>query len=365
MLPQKPIDSAGRKVNWVLLCQSPGFVYDGQWVAVDESFLAEQLSDFERLTASGYAPPVLREHKRAGERAGDVLQLAVADVAGAPSLVAAVALADSTAPQKIQDGAIKYVSPSFGPLEDDKGHKYNFVLREVSLVASPHQKHIGDGATHILASEITMKTEEQLELDTLQPQETAPAEELETAQEAAEELETAQELEAAEVTAEEWTADKVQGLLLQLEARLSAMEDRIRGEEAEEEEEEESAGCELTERISALELERDQALWAHVDHKKLKVTAQLSELLFEVWRRQKSEVGAILDKATIKRDKAASTPDAPANPFALRLSEPAPLTDAAPATDEDLSRQALQLAEGNQRKALEIYKQLKLQQLQQ
>lgn len=365
MLPAKPHDSAGRPVQWVLLCSSPGFVYDGTWVAVDDAFLSAQLSDFERMTASGYAPPVLREHVRAGERAGDVLQLAVADVAGAPSLVAAVALADMAAPDKVASGAIKYVSPSFGPLEDDRGHRYTFALREVSLTVAPHQKHIGNGTTHILASEGRTMDNRQNN-----------AEELEAAQslEAAEELEAAEDLETAEEQAdiaagEEYDLGKMQALLMQIEARLNALEAAEELETAEELEAASAApACELTERIAALELERDAAQWCHVNPRQLAWSADLSELLFAVWRHDRQRVQGIIDAAALQveaTEAPAIAPAAAVNPYAVRMSEPAPLVDNAPHDDAGMSAQAMQLADGDQRKALEIYKQLKLQRLQQ
>jgi len=68
-------------------------------------------------------------------------------------LIAAVAFADPEAEDKIKQGRIKYLSPAFGPVEDDRGRKFSFALREASLVAAPHQKNLSPGDSHVLGAE--------------------------------------------------------------------------------------------------------------------------------------------------------------------------------------------------------------------
>lgn len=149
-LPPKPSDDLGRPVYWVWLTGAPGFDYRGDKVPVDRAWIAQRIKDFEAMGARGYRPPVLREHRAEGEREGDVLQLASVNGADGPALIGAVALSDPDAAAKVASGRIRYVSPSFGDLRDDAGAEYTFALREVSLVAAPHQK---SGGSHVLASE--------------------------------------------------------------------------------------------------------------------------------------------------------------------------------------------------------------------
>lgn len=149
-LPAKPVDALGRPVYWVWLTGAPGFDYRGTPVKVDGRWIDRRIKDFVAMTSRGYRPPVLREHRADGEREGDVLQLARVDGPDGPALIGAVALSDPAAASKVASGRIRYVSPSFGDLRDDSGAEYTFALREVSLVAAPHQK---SGGTHVLASE--------------------------------------------------------------------------------------------------------------------------------------------------------------------------------------------------------------------
>lgn len=149
-LPAKPVDALGRPVYWVWLTGAPGFDYRGTPVKVDGRWIDRRIKDFVAMTSRGYRPPVLREHRADGERDGDVLQLARVDGPDGPALIGAVALSDPAAASKVASGRIRYVSPSFGDLRDDSGAEYTFALREVSLVAAPHQK---SGGTHVLASE--------------------------------------------------------------------------------------------------------------------------------------------------------------------------------------------------------------------
>jgi hypothetical protein len=149
-LPSKPVDALGRPVYWVWLTGAPGFDYRGAPVKVNGAWIDRRIKDFVAMTSRGYRPPILREHRAEGEREGDVLQLARVDGPDGPALIGAVALSDPAAASKVASGRIRYVSPSFGDLRDDSGAEYTFALREVSLVAAPHQK---SGGTHVLASE--------------------------------------------------------------------------------------------------------------------------------------------------------------------------------------------------------------------
>ena len=149
-LPPKPVDALGRPVYWVWLTGAPGFDYRGASVKVNGAWIDQRIEDFGAMTARGYRPPVLKEHRAEGEREGDVLELARVDGPSGPALIGAVALSDPAAASKVGSGRIRYVSPSFGDLRDDSGAEYSFALREVSLVAAPHQK---SGGTHVLASE--------------------------------------------------------------------------------------------------------------------------------------------------------------------------------------------------------------------
>lgn len=167
-LPPKPFDPQDRYVAWIHTFGAPGFVYRGQTVVVDEDEIARQCAAFKRLTRRGYRPPLAVEHPvkikdtdhvedliRAtppGERAGDVLALARYLRAGVPCLAAAVAFADPEARDKVERGQIRYFSPGLGPVETDQGEILPFVLKELSMVKSPHQK---DAPTHVLAAELT------------------------------------------------------------------------------------------------------------------------------------------------------------------------------------------------------------------
>jgi len=338
-LPPKPKDPGGRLVKWVLLAQSPGFVYQDHKFNVDDEFISRQLADFRALTKSGYSPPLLREHARNGERSGDVLELASMDLDGRQALIGAVAFSDPEAQDKIKRGEVKYVSPAFGPLQDDEGREYDFVLREVSLVAAPHQKNLSPGASHVLGSETgeTMSDEAQAPVE-----ESPPTTEME-------EEETTSSIEDRMAGVEQTLASVLESL-----AKLTETE-----EEPEEIEADETA--QLRERINCLEEERDRAIWAKEKPQGLKWTPELGEVLFGVWRADKETIHAILGEATVEAPEAPlATPDV-VNPFAVRMSEPSGKPEDRKTSDEDLSAEALRIAEGDQSKALQIYRKLKAQ----
>ena len=136
-------------------------------------------------------------------------------------------------------------------------------------------------------------------------------------------------------------------------------------EEMEVKAEEADETAQLHERINALEEERDRAVWSQTQPEALKWTADLGELLFRAWRESKETVSATLGEATIERSAApAKVEDAPAvNPFAVRMSEPSGKPEERGSSDEDLSAEALRIADGDQAKALQIYRRLKTQTL--
>ena len=341
-LPQHPKDAGGRLVRWVLLAQAPGFVYGDQRFDVDAGWIQRQLAEFKLMTRNGYRPPLLREHTRNGERSGDVLALDKIELDGRPALIGAVAFSDPDADDKIKRGEVKYVSPAFGPLQDDQGREYDFVLREVSLVAAPHQKNLSPGVSHVLGSE-------RQEDDNMSDEEKVEVDQVELA------------LEEASNPLEDRISKIEEGLAHVLDMMTKMMEP---DEEEVIEEVETDETAQLRERINALEEERDRAVWTQKSPGALKWTAELGELLFGVWRGDKERVSATLSEATVE----ASTPvqasePAPVNPFSVRLSEPSGQPEERLTTDADLSAEALRIAEGDQAKALNIYRKLKSQTL--
>ena len=358
-LPTKPKDPAGRLVKWVLLAQAPGFVYGEQTFRVDGAFIDRQLADFGRLTKSGYTPPLLREHTRAGERSGDVLKLARKNIDGRPALLGAVAFSDPLAADKIKRGEIKYVSPAFGPMKDDRGQEFTFVLREVSLVAAPHQKHLSQSGTHVLGAETTTDGG----IMPHKPEE----EEMAAAVETEETEEKMMAIEARLAKIEEAMASMAE--LKELMETAIEMAHKPGHEDDEEAEAAEVAAGEseadiLRARIDALEIERDRAVWDTEKPGALKFTAELAEVLFGAWRNDKETIGAVLKEARVELTEAPAKVEeaAPVNPFAVRMTESG-TADAAPVTDADISAEALRVAGGDQIKALAIYKQLKSQRL--
>ena len=341
-LPPHPKDAGGRLVKWVLLAQSPGFVYGDRKFKVDDEFINRQLSDFADLTRGGYRPPLLREHTRNGERSGDVLALSSMTLDGRPALIGAVAFSDPEADDKIKRGEVKYVSPAFGPLQDDEGREYDFVLREVSLVAAPHQKNLSSGSSHVLGSEQgdPMSTENQ-------PVVEAPAPAVE-----AEEHKPSMEDRLSNL-------EKSVAHVLDMMTKMMEHDDKDEDEEVEADE-----TAQLRERINALEEERDRAVWSQTQPEALKWTPALGELLFGAWRADRETVSATLGEATIERSAApAQVEETPVNPFAVRMSEPSGKPEERGSSDEDLSAEALRIADGDQSKALQIYRRLKTQTL--
>lgn len=163
-LPSKPNDPQGRYVAWILVTSEPGLHYQDQFIAVDAEWIDRQIQLNKAIQTvepvGGYRVPLLQEHMRTGERVGDILELARVQIAGAETLIAAVAFnASLKAADKIADQSIKYFSPGFGPIQDSgSGEVYPLILQELSLASAPHQK--GFGPTHVLAKEGPMKATE-------------------------------------------------------------------------------------------------------------------------------------------------------------------------------------------------------------
>lgn len=340
-LPDHPKDAGGRLVKWVLLAQSPGFVYGDRKFSVDPQWISKQISDFAALTRGGYSPPLLREHTRNGERSGDVLALSSMVLDGRPALIGAVAFSDPEASDKIKRGEVKYVSPAFGPLQDDEGREYSFVLREVSLVAAPHQKNLSSGSSHVLGSE---QGDSMIDEEKAIEEESPPVE----AEEEGSSLE-----------------DRLDNLEKGLAHVLDMMTSMMEGDDEEEVEVEVEADetAQLRERIGNLEEERDRAVWGQTQPEALKWTPELGELLFAAWRTNKETVSATLGEATIERSSAPAqvVEETAVNPFAVRMSEPSGKPEERGSSDEDLSAEALRIADGDQSKALQIYRKLKTQ----
>jgi len=351
-LPPKPKDPADRLVKWVVIAQAPGFVYQGRQFDVDGSWIEDRVAEYRKLAKGDYTAPMLREHDRDGERHGDVLALRRHSIDGVDSLIAAVAFADPEAEDKLKRGQIKYVSPSFGPIEDDRGNTYDFALREVSLVAAPHQKHLKPGDTHVLGAEERVEMPEHYD-----------KEKAELADEAKPEEDRLSQLEAV--------VGKLAGQMAEMMELKSLMEAAMM--EAGEDEEpvaEIVPAPEMSEEIAKLRAERDQlqaerdkAIFTQIQPQSLIWTAELAEVVFNVWRADKDRVGAILAEATPKDTAPAQRKlePAPMNPWAVRLSEAsAPIVDEDPTlSDADLNAKAVQMAEGDQIKANAIYKELK------
>ena len=351
-LPAKPKDPLGRHVAWVALTQAPGFIYGDKAFKVDEDFIKAQIDGYRSLTRADYTAPVLREHSRNGERSGDVLALASVVIDERLTLIGALALSDPEAQDKIKRGEIKYVSPSFGPISDDRGRDFDFALREVSLVAAPHQKHLSPGVTHVLGKE-----QGEMDKDKSTEQEVSTS-------------------DAPSVEERLGKMEKAMAELLELKQLMEAamMEDDDEGKEEEGpqmgEPAESAEVVSLREQVEALEVERDRAVWEQGDRQTLTVTPDLDALLFAAWRADKEGMGAILSEAVkaapAKEKQPAKQPvPTPVSPW-VRMSEAAPVpgsADIKPATDAELSEQARELAEGDQVKALAIYKKLKAQRL--
>ena len=117
---------------------------------VDRAFAEKMLKSFRAMTAAGYKPPILQEHKSEGRAWGLVVALRVKD----DGIYADFELADGVRDQ-VQAGERPYISPSFFPTFEHphNGDELEFVLREVSLVAVPHLKNLRPLGSHYSLSE--------------------------------------------------------------------------------------------------------------------------------------------------------------------------------------------------------------------
>lgn len=355
-LPPKPKDPGGRLVRWVLLAQAPGFVYGGKEFAVDGAWLDERVSEYRQLLKGDYTAPLLREHDRDGERHGDILKLQRHKIGEKDSLIGAVAFADPEAEAKIKQGRIKYLSPAFGPIEDDRGRKFSFALREASLVAAPHQKNLSPGDSHVLGAEAK-------EGDMPEHYDKA-----EMPEHVAKDEEPKDRLDVLEAKVNKMAT--ALGELAELKELMEKALAEIPEEDADEPEmdeakmaEEDAAVVAMREELDELRSQRDKAVFEQVQPSSLTWTPGLAALIFNMWRNDKDRVGAILAEATpteVAPVVKASEP-APSNPWAVRLGEVvAPVeADAAPMTDDEIESKAIEMAEGDQIKAYDIYKQLK------
>lgn len=149
-------DGSGRHLSWVFCIGAPGLHYHGEWIDVDDAWIAERLAHWSLLTAGGYEPPVIREHEPNGERAGSLVALCRYMAPEGPSIAAAVRWAIPDAREKIERGEIRYFSPGIMALEHSDTGEVLYTIRELSMTSCPHQK---GARTHILAKETTQETD--------------------------------------------------------------------------------------------------------------------------------------------------------------------------------------------------------------
>ena len=331
--PLSPIDD-GRHRSWVIAAAEPGFDYQGTFHKVDAAWIDQQVSEFHRLTDKGYLPPVLSEHKRDGTRLGDVENLTSwADTSGKIHLLAQVAWAISNAEELIESQRLKYTSPSFAVLTDDRGRRFEspYVLTELSIVSAPHQKGIGD--VHILNQEQT----------TMSDTKEAPAVE-ETPAPVLEEENTQASLSAL--------AEQIQSLT----ERVAALE-----ESTPEDEEEEEDGAEmdevaaLREQVQQLQVERERDAFAYGQKELLiGLSEDDREALFQAYKASPQAFQLLTQR--LKSDDAPKVQSQiQTTPWSVRMGESQDLDTSQP-TKADLYAQALAEAGSDASKALEIYK---------
>tara|TARA_Y100000593_G_scaffold12977_1_gene24175 strand:- start:634 stop:1770 length:1137 start_codon:yes stop_codon:yes gene_type:complete len=340
-LPALSSTDSERHHSWVIVAASPGFMYEGEMHAVDEKWIAAQVNEFNRLTDRGYTPPVLAEHTRNGGRLGDIVRLKQwhdkSD--GRLKLLAEIKWAIDAKPM-IESGELKYVSAGFAQITDERGRVFNkpYALAEISIVSAPHQKSIG--ARHILNHETGGNTVSQQ--DILEDNKAAP-----DLMSALDELAaTVAALGARIATLEEYKAP----------AQEEAAEDEEEAAEDEEEAAEMSEIAALKEQIAALTLERARDSFAF-EHKELLIGMSENERgeVFNAYQQAPGGFAALV--ARIKAAPAVESQIAHDKTWAARLGE-AVDADTTPANKEDLYAQAKQEAQGDPRKALDIYKKL-------
>lgn len=348
-LPPMAESTDSRHRSWVIVASEPGFVYEGETHTVDLAWASQQVAEFERLTDQGYKPPVLAEHQRDGSRLGDVEALQVhTDTAGRLVLLAAVSWAIDNAEDLIKTGRLLYASPGFAQIEDERGRSFDqpYVLNELSVVSSPHQKSMGN---HILNKEQIMNENNDL-----------PA-----VLDAAPEMQEEEDNQASEVVE---SIRALEAKLDELATRLTAMEEEYKSsmtaEDGEEQETEasETATTEvaaLREQVKRLESERAKDRFA-MGHKDLLMGMSEAQIggLFDAWQTSPAGFNTMLGLLKGNGQKVAS--QIASTPWAARLGESTDVSeiDSKPATKADLHAQAIQQSGGDKIKALALYKQM-------
>ena len=296
-LPSLPDDPAGkgRVVRWFVIASAPGFFdQKGKWWDVNEKWVDAHVSEYERFKGKfGYHAPVRMQHQKHGLRYGDVVQLAkwndprefLPDGTPYPEdrrlkLIAALALADVLDPEeRIQNSTLKFVSVGIRRITTDTGLMFPEVVGEVSLVDSPHLKSAAPGG-HVLAEQ-----EENKEME--------------------ERLNQLEEMLKALMA-------KVEGMIPSEEAPPATGEPPAPSPEEENPEElqeedkaqmsEDGLVLQLSERILALEQERDKALFeqSFPAGRVLELSEEDRELWFQFSRTKPKAVLALLKKAQVK-----------------------------------------------------------------
>lgn len=218
-LPDLP-DDGDRTHTWVVIAAEGPLVLpmrededEALTIDVTPEWIAERVTDYAALTESGYYEAAhLTEHRRDGIRSGDVFALRswVDPRDERAKLLAGIRWGAHIEPRSaIDNGALRYASPSWGSFIDERGTEWGpFALCEVSACASPHQKHLAK--SHYLSQSAQRGLAES----------TAHTPQLDTEDTMADKLmETPPEEDAAEPT----IADLMEKLEL-MEGRISMME---------------------------------------------------------------------------------------------------------------------------------------------
>lgn len=298
-LPPTPGDQHGRHVSWVELAKAPGFSYAGHWVEVDEAWIDERVRIHEaRLTGRpGWFPPVLVAHEDKGERHGDVLALARADVDGAPTLLAALAWADPEAATKIQQRRLTDVSVALWDVEDARtGEIHEWAVVEVSITALPHLA--GDSRILNSQTEVAMGLKEELTaaIEAMSDEEMA---ELKAMMEGGEEEDEDEDMEASSEPADDAGDEK---------AVEAAMTRRV---------------AELERRLEASESARKRAEYMRdlPIGSTITLTAEVAEYLLPRWMQDPKGFAVITDNTRVEKVEAGATRAVVESPWSFRLAQ--------------------------------------------
>jgi len=339
-LPLPPPGEDGKHRSHIVILSSPGFHYGEDYYKVDQSFVEAQIQAYQDLTDQGYTAPILREHMKEGVRLGDVLMLkSYKDPLDERlKLLALVSWSIDNAEKLIETGQLKYTSPGFSAITDERGRSFDdpFVLVEVSIVSSPHQKSITTGA-HILNKEHDMSEEK-----TLKAQESLPLEE--------------QGPDLAE------TVRALSARVDALETTITAME--TAKEEAPEETSEEAPEMseidELKAKIILLEDEKQRASFAQLYKPLLMTMSEVSrEQVFQLYTLSPEAFEVMASSLTPEEAEQSQEPVSQLKPcsWGLRLGESSS-SEPEPLTRESAYAQAKAQAKGDASQALSIYKSL-------